>query len=297
MLSAVSMSLHAMEMTHGAASWQPIHTLPADVKGVLLETLVNSGNSLEESVKNIKSYLWAHPKIFAALNQKTFNALVIALADRWVYNDYEKAIAALRKQEPFQLEKKLNFQKKFAHFISTWTQNSQAFIKAYVYKDIESMRGLIISGMPYYTNIIYLFGSESADEDARDNALLAAGADETMFRKMYKVRQLFKVIKQNNVTRVQELLAQGVNPNVVNSMGQTPLMMAAALRTDNPVILTTLIKAGAKINAQDRVEGHTALHYALGYQGSDSTENAAELVRHGALFDDVLKERGWFRFR
>ncbi len=57
-----------------------------------------------------------------------------------------------------------------------------------------------------------------------------------------------------------KLLEQGFDPNVQDSRGQTPLLLAI-YQTSNPEVLTVLIEKGASINVPDE-DGYTPLMLA-----------------------------------
>lgn len=59
---------------------------------------------------------------------------------------------------------------------------------------------------------------------------------------------------------VTALLSYRANPNVMDSDGKTPLMLASQLHEGSPAV-AALLKGGPKVNMQDKA-GITALHYA-----------------------------------
>lgn len=65
---------------------------------------------------------------------------------------------------------------------------------------------------------------------------------------------------------IKRLLDGGADPNALDGLGRTALMLAAV---HNPQRQTAalLIKAGAKVNIADQI-GNTALHYSMGFFGS-----------------------------
>jgi ankyrin repeat protein len=74
----------------------------------------------------------------------------------------------------------------------------------------------------------------------------------------------FFVILQNGTPEaVQAAIDQGTDVNAVNTAGQTPLIVAA-YHNPNPGVITTLLKAGAELEARDPMYGITALGWAAG---------------------------------
>ena len=74
---------------------------------------------------------------------------------------------------------------------------------------------------------------------------------------------------QNNTHLIHTLIQAGLNPNINNTSGKTPLMSAA--QNANNEAIEDLLKLGADINQQDSI-GFTALHYSvLGYKDSPET--------------------------
>ena len=78
--------------------------------------------------------------------------------------------------------------------------------------------------------------------------------------------------------RIHEFLNLGVDVNLTNEDGQTPLF-SAARTNENPEVITTLIKAGADVNAKDRY-GDTPLHDAA--PCNKNTEVLTALIKAGA---------------
>jgi hypothetical protein len=82
---------------------------------------------------------------------------------------------------------------------------------------------------------------------------------------------------EGNLTRVQQLLAQGGKPDATDT-GITPLMTAA--RRGDLAIMTALIHAGADVDRQDQwVNGWTPMLHALHKQ---QTKAVALLLERGA---------------
>ncbi len=76
------------------------------------------------------------------------------------------------------------------------------------------------------------------------------------------INELFEAIQSNNLERVKESIAQGVDVNVRDNSGDTPLRQA--IRTDRPSLslIETLISGGADINAKAGGNGGALLHSA-----------------------------------
>jgi ankyrin repeat protein len=102
---------------------------------------------------------------------------------------------------------------------------------------------------------------------------------------------LLRAAKAGDVAAVRLLLEHGANPNLANIYGDTPIMAAAGLgsneidtrgrfktQPDQVACIDLLVKAGADINAQDR-NGQTALHGAALFGYNDVIK---DLVAHNA---------------
>lgn len=76
----------------------------------------------------------------------------------------------------------------------------------------------------------------------------------------YTEKDLFEGVKENNPTKVQEILKAGVNVNAKNSHGAASLHEAALFNRGTKIV-EALIGAGANIKAQDN-DGFTPLHMA-----------------------------------
>ena len=64
---------------------------------------------------------------------------------------------------------------------------------------------------------------------------------------------------------ISRLLNRGYSPNIADSLGRTPLMLAAG--NGNPNTISVLLWHGANVSAKDS-SGATALHYAANAQNS-----------------------------
>ena len=73
---------------------------------------------------------------------------------------------------------------------------------------------------------------------------------------------LIDYVKLGNITKVQELIVQGVDLNVQDEYGYTALIWAASY--SNPDIAKVLLDAGADKTIKD-YEGHDALYWANYY--------------------------------
>jgi len=106
--------------------------------------------------------------------------------------------------------------------------------------------------------------------------LIVAGCNRHSATNNAQVAALFRATREGNTDMVRSLLAApGVDVNVRDESGSTPLLEAARYGHDN--ICRMLIAAGANLKAKDR-DGKTALQLAI--QG-----NHDDVVR-------VLKQAG-----
>jgi cytohesin len=114
------------------------------------------------------------------------------------------------------------------------------------------------------------------------------------------INELFEAVSQNNLQKIKELIAQGVNLNVRDSRGETLLRKATKTdRLSSLSLVETLISRGADVNARNSRTGGTALH-SVAYRGYK--EVVELLIASGADVDvrykqgetplDVAKERG-----
>ena len=71
----------------------------------------------------------------------------------------------------------------------------------------------------------------------------------------------FELVMNGTPEDVQAAIDKGADVNAPNTVGETPLIVAAGYNK-NPKVITTLLKAGADINAQDSLYGSTALIWA-----------------------------------
>jgi ankyrin repeat protein len=101
------------------------------------------------------------------------------------------------------------------------------------------------------------------------------------------IELLMKSVKTSDAATVKRLLSAGVNPNVKDSSGVTPLMIAS-IRGDLE-IAKLLLDAGAEVNATDDI-GKTALADAIRFQEKAVIEL---LLDRGANLSFKEKYTGW----
>jgi ankyrin repeat protein len=89
----------------------------------------------------------------------------------------------------------------------------------------------------------------------------------------------FGLAKTGTPQSVQAATDKGDDPNARDKDGTTPLMYAAWFN-QNPQVITTLLKAGADINARDRYNNMTPLMYAAWF--NQNPEVITTLLNAGA---------------
>jgi ankyrin repeat protein len=95
--------------------------------------------------------------------------------------------------------------------------------------------------------------------------------------------QLIESVKKGDKQRVKELLDQGINSNVEDKNGQSPLHWAASNGTKE--ITQILIDHGASVNTTNNI-GSTPLHMA-------AWADVAILIAHGASVNAVDNNAGY----
>lgn len=103
--------------------------------------------------------------------------------------------------------------------------------------------------------------------------------------------ELIQAVKANDVSAVEEMLTNGVDPNKPGKMGNFALASAAA--SNYIGLLDTLIAVGAKVNARDKVTGKTALHYAIRNSCWKAAETLLENGADGDIEDNDGKSAWW----
>src|SRR5581483_8858540 len=91
-----------------------------------------------------------------------------------------------------------------------------------------------------------------------------------------RARRLFQALEDGNDAALRAILDEGINLELTNGSGWTPLMVAAFMGRERQAAL--LIEAGARINSRDR-RGYCPLHWAA-VRGYDSVVEL--LLRRGA---------------
>jgi ankyrin repeat protein len=91
---------------------------------------------------------------------------------------------------------------------------------------------------------------------------------------------MYAAANNRNPEVVTTLVRAGANLDARNNIGMTPLMAAAGLNK-NPEVVVTLLKAGSDAKVKDRA-GATALTYAQGNEklkGTDAYQQLQEASR------------------
>ncbi len=88
----------------------------------------------------------------------------------------------------------------------------------------------------------------------------------------------FQLVENGTPQDVQAAIDKGLDVNAVDKEGHTLLMHA--VNNQNPLVITTLLKAGADINAKDTTFGGTALVWASGW--NQNPEVVTVLLAAGA---------------
>jgi ankyrin repeat protein len=86
---------------------------------------------------------------------------------------------------------------------------------------------------------------------------------------MQQIQSMFGAIQNSNLSRVKELVAQGIDVNMQDSEGRTPTMCAVAMNQN--AILTFLVDSGADLEVRDKMN-FTALHYAADVNNSRAVD-------------------------
>ncbi len=128
------------------------------------------------------------------------------------------------------------------------------------------------------------------DEDLpRVQKLLAAGADVAATND-YGATALSLAAEQGNARIIQALLKAGADASATNAEGQTALMAVA--RTGNLEAAQLLLKAGANVNATEHWGGQTALMWAA---SQHQPEMLRLLLKAGARPDTLSVVHNWDR--
>lgn len=138
-------------------------------------------------------------------------------------------------------------------------------------------------------DIIFLFnlwekvkGEKSAD-DVWSNETVKRGLEKEEIE--YSPRGFFRAIETGNENAIRLFLQAGVDLELTNEAGWTPLMVSVFMGSESAAIL--LLNAGAKINVHDG-RGYGPLHWAA-YQGFSK---ATLLLLQKGAYANVRSDRG-----
>ena len=124
---------------------------------------------------------------------------------------------------------------------------------------------------------------------AKVNKLLAAGADVKAANR-YGVTPLYLACQNADPAMIERLLKAGADPNAVSTEGETALMTVA--RTGVVEAARVLLDHGAKVDAREEWHGQTALMWAVDEQHPAMVK---ELIAHGADVNAVSNINKWER--
>ncbi len=100
-------------------------------------------------------------------------------------------------------------------------------------------------------------------------------------------KKLFKAVKKGKITALNRMIKQGIDVNMKDEDGWTPLMYAAA--NNDTKIAQVLLKAGANVEARDK-DGRTALIYAAAKNNIEVTKILLEAGAKVYTFDYFSSE-------
>jgi uncharacterized protein len=124
---------------------------------------------------------------------------------------------------------------------------------------------------------------------AKVNKLLAAGADAKAANR-YGITPLYLACQNADPAIIERLLKAGVDPNAVTTEGETALMTVA--RTGVVEAAKVLLDHGAKVDAREEWHGQTALMWAV---DKKHAAMAKVLIAHGADVNAVSNINKWER--
>lgn len=108
---------------------------------------------------------------------------------------------------------------------------------------------------------------------------LGEDSDTSINQQTLLLDQMIQALNQIDIDQIQQLIIQGVNPNIQTRNGYTAMHVVAL--TGNTEVIDILLKKGAKPDIQASF-GVTALHIAARY---GETEVLRQLVEAGAKID------------
>lgn len=100
--------------------------------------------------------------------------------------------------------------------------------------------------------------------------------------------RLFAAAQKNDVSAVRKAIADGVDVNIANHQGMTPLMLAAEM--NNFLCIDALLENGALIDSQDN-QGRTALFHATQYRENGHGAIISLLANNSDV--NMPDEQGW----
>lgn len=237
--------------------------LPFDItRDILLFKLVNTGNSLEETIRNIKAYLLTSTHFCHMLNESNVGDLIAALADRWTEGELGLIKSAFEAIWEFEKPTKQKASERIRDLVNSWYKNYSDFLNAIRNRDFDKIQ-TFMPRIPQY--IIMYIATIELDANGTGEILdffIAAAKLKPEIKEIVINRNELKIaIDQGNISKVKELLAKRADVNADDLFHTVPLVRAVKRRNQN--IIELLLGAGAGVNKKD-FRGQTSLIALLG---------------------------------
>lgn len=127
-----------------------------------------------------------------------------------------------------------------------------------------------------YANVMKIATGDDPTPQSTPTPAATSNSNGTKHKRPEDVAAMFKALAdwdndqiRNSVSLIN-LMRGGLDPNVRDSSGRTPLIYAAALKEEPYAALLWLLKSGADINAQSTEDGTTALMEAILHKNSSA---------------------------
>lgn len=297
-LRAVSVMCALAIMQVYGAERAPVF-LPPEIKMIIFYRLIDSSESFDQALENLKNYIDAHPDL--QLSKRELGNIIIQLAHRWNNDEIpETAWVVQGLASPYSRIKPSPPVQRLATLAKEWMADYNNLTDAVDTGNFQVAEQLMKVGIPLNKTYLYRW----IQDPNKINLFIRAGYQPELinnYKKFYVLRDLIGSIEENDpeydakIDKITGILNTGVdfakiplyahspiltamrkgNPHVlalvigkdinkpIGNSGKTPLMFAASDKWSiKTQVLEQLIALGADINAQDKA-GNTALMHAI----------------------------------
>ena len=234
------------------------------------------------------SYMQVIKKV---MGKKKLDLNEAKLAESFFRDEEEKIKKQLVQRESYDLREvrkgTTTIEGKKLHFMSYKAVKDPVRVDALVYlylpENYKELRAFYV----FFISEAYLEGSYASDLTTINLLITGFEASDHFVPPQATIEDLLKAVNADDISRIKNLLNEGLDVNGMNEDGWSALMVAAS--KGSMEILKLLIENGAALDVKNRQGGQTALIFAAHW---GHTEVVRYLIAKGANLN-VQMDDGW----